>query len=416
MELAKAKTAAVALANEKMEEIHNMPYDNLGTKVISGHTGGTVAGNIPSWEETVRGGVRFGVHTTISYVDDPYDGNAEGTVAGKPKDLFPYDYKKVEVTVLKIGRTGYLASLTTNIAAKAAETPSDTGIVKFCVIDSVGVPVAGATLTIENSAVTPSVLISAESADDGCIMVPNLPPDDKNNYHLTASKDGYSTDTTYGRTSQNPNEDHQDVNVLTQKVTDKTLVIDKLSTMEINFVDSAGNVLPNVKLHLEDSYETYFNPTTYKYSKDLTADSAGYLKLPDMEFGDYKLTVNGSTIATTSPYQPIGLKAGVDLKVKITIAGSGSQPTILFSNPLAGKIDDSVSLTINGSNFDNLASVKMVNAAGQEVAGTNIVVSKGATIEADFDLHGIPAGFFDIIITNPSGENVRQIGGFEVKN
>lgn len=418
MELAKAKTASVALANEKMEEIHNMPYDNLGTKVVSGHPGGTVQGNIPSWEETVRRGTRFGVHTTISYVDDPYDGNYEGTIAGKPKDLYPYDYKKVEITVSKIGRNGYLARLTTNIAAKAAETPTNTGIVKFCVIDSGGNPVSGAILTIENEDLDPEFQpISAETGEDGCIMVPNLPPDEHNHYHLTATKDGgYSTDITYPHTSQNPNEQHQDINVSAQKVTEKTLVIDKLSTMEINFVDTAGTPLPNVNFHLESSYETYFNPTTYKYSQDLTADANGYLKLTDMGFGDYKLTINGGTIVITSPYQPIGLKAGVNLKVAVTIADSGSALAILSTNPLIGKVNEVVSLLITGKNIDNLATVKMVNASAQEVLGTEVIVNGGATMEADFNFQGATPGFFDIIITNPGGESVRQVGGFELKN
>jgi hypothetical protein len=186
--------------------------------------------------------------------------------------------------------------------------------------------------------------------------------------------------------------------------------------MEINFVDSAGNPIPNLNFHLEDSYEIYFNPITFKYSKDLTADANGYLKLSDMEFGDYKLTSKSGTIATTSPYQPIGLKSGADLKVRVTMTGSPTQPTILSSSPLTGKIGDNVSLTINGSNFDNLASVKMVNTSGQEIAGANVVVTKGQTLEADFNLQGATVGFFDIIITNPLGESVRQVGGFEVKN
>lgn len=415
MGLATAKTAAVALANEKMEDIHNMPYDNLGTKVVSGHTGGTVQGDIPSWEETVRRGNRFGVHTVISWVDDPYDGNAEGTVAGKPKDLFPYDYKKIEISVSKIGRNGYLSRLTTNIAAKAAETPSDTGIIKLCVIDSIGIPVSGATLTIENSEVSPPYFMSADSADDGCIMVPKLPPDEQNHYHLTATKDGYSTDITYPRTSQNPNEQHQDVNVSEQKVTDKTLVIDKLSTMEINFVDAAGSPLSNVNFHLESSYEIYFNPTTFKYSQDLTGDAAGYLKLENMEFGDYKLTVNGGIIATTSPYQPIGLKAGTDLHVKVTMAGSSTQPIILSSIPLTGLVNEAVSITVTGDRFDSAAGIKLVNASAQEVVGISVNVDNGETIAADFDMQNVTVGLFDIVITNPNGESVRQVNGFELK-
>ena len=260
MELAKAKTASVALANEKIEQIHNMPYDSLATEHGFIYPPGTILDD----EELIRRGVRFNVHTVISYIDDPFDGNATGTIIGKPQDLYPYDYKKVEVTVSKVGRNGYLSKLTTNVAAKAAETPSNTGIIKLCVIDSTGSPVSGATLTIENSELDPPVeKMSGVTGIDGCIMVPSLPPDSQNNYHLTATKDGFSTDLTYPRTAQNPNELYQDIDIIIQQVTEKTLIIDRLSTMEITFVDSSGNVLPNTSFHLRDSKEIYFNPSPY---------------------------------------------------------------------------------------------------------------------------------------------------------
>lgn len=413
MGLATAKTAAVALANEKMEGLHNMPYDSLATEHGLIYPPGTIKDN----EEFVRRGVRFNVHTVISYVDDPFDGNVDGTIVGKPKDLYPYDYKKAEITVTKVGMTGYLAQLTTNIGAKAAETPSNTGIVKICVIDSMNSPVPGATITIENNSVSPVVNISAQSGLDGCIMVPNLPPDSHNHYHLTATKDGYSIDMTYPRTSQNPNEQFQDINVLVQQVTNKTLVIDKFSTMEINFIDSSGNPVPNVNFHMQNTKEIYFNPTTYKYSKDLTSDGNGYLKLTDMEFGDYNITIQGSIIAATSPYQPVGLKADVNLKVQVTIAASPTQPVILSSNPLSGKVNDTVYVSITGSNFDNLINVKLVNQiSGAEIQGANITVTNGDTIDMDINTQDAALGLWDIVLTNPNGESIKQIGGFEITN
>jgi len=412
MELAKAKTAAVALANEKMEEIHNMPYDSLTTEHGLIYPPGTLKDN----EEFVRRGVKFNVNIVISYIDDEYDGNLDGTIIGKPKDLYPYDYKKVEVKVSKVGRSGYLSQLTTNIAAKAAETPSNTGIIKLCVVDSTGAPISGATLTVQNSEVEPAVDISGVSGLDGCIMIPNLPPNSQNTYHLTATKDGYSTDMTYPRTSQNPNEEFQDVDVLVQDVTNKTLVIDKLSTMEINFVDSAGSPLPNVNFHIEDSIETYFNPTTYKYSEDLTTDANGYLRLSDMSFGDYKITAGSGIIAATSPYQPIGLKADTSLKVQVVMANSPTQPIILSANPLSGKTEDVLYVTIIGNNFDSLIGVKLVNQSGAEIIGTNVTVNGDDIIEVVFDTHGAAIGLWDIVVTNPGGESTKQLSGIEIKN
>ncbi|MFA4996106.1 MAG: hypothetical protein WC536_03120 [Patescibacteria group bacterium] len=412
MELAKAKTASVALANEKMEEIHNMSYDSLATEHGIIYPPGTIKDD----EEFTRRGVKFNVHTIISYIDDPYDGNADGSIVGKPKDLYPYDYKKVEVVVSKIGRAGHLAQLTTNIAAKAAETPSNTGIIKLCVVDSAGTPVSGATLTVQNFEVDPAVDISGESGIDGCIMIPNLPPDSQNSYHLTATKDGYSTDITYPRTSQNPNEEYQDVDVIVQNVTNKTLVIDKLSTMEINFVDSSGNSLPNINFHLENSKEIYFNPTTFKYSENLTTDANGYLRLTGMEFSDYKITTGSGMIAAISPYQPVGLKADVNLSVQVVITNSPTQPIILSSDPLSGKKDDIVYVTILGNKFDSLIGVKLINQSGAEIVGSNVKVIGNNTIEVELDTHGVAIGLWDIVVTNPGGESTKQLNGIEIKN
>ena len=304
MELAKAKTASVALANEKIEQIHNMPYDSLATEHGFIYPPGTIL-----MTKSLYGAESVSMSTRDFYIDDPFDGNATGTIIGKPQDLYPYDYKKVEVTVSKVGRNGYLSKLTTNVAAKAAETPSNTGIIKLCVIDSTGSPVSGATLTIENSELDPPVeKMSGVTGIDGCIMVPSLPPDSQNNYHLTATKDGFSTDLTYPRTAQNPNELYQDIDIIIQQVTEKTLIIDRLSTMEITFVDSSGKVLPNTSFHVRDSKEIYFNPSTYKYSQDLTTDANGHISLTDMGFGDYVISVPSGAIAAVSPYQPIDLK------------------------------------------------------------------------------------------------------------
>ncbi len=426
VELAKSKIAAVALANEKMEEIRNMPYDNLATE----HGPIVPSGNILDDQVVDRKGIQFNVHIVISYVDDPYDGCADihqdgvpdsiclqNMPAGKPVDLYPYDYKKAEITVSKIGLNGYQARLTSNIAAKAAETPSNSGIIKLCVIDAVGNPIPEANVTITNPDVSPPVNISATTGLDGCIMVPNLPPNGQNQYHLTASKTGYSFDSTTPRTPQNPNEEpyNPDVDVQVQKVTSQTLIIDLFSTLKINFTDENNNPLPNLPFHLEGSKKIYFNPTTYKYSQDLTADANGYIELPNMEFDNYTITIPGRNIIATIPYQPVDLQPNSILSVKVISTTSATIPRLFNCEPNTGKTGETTNATITGDNFIDGLSVKLVSSSGVEINGQNVVVSQGKTIEADFNLTGASTGLWDILITNPNGESVRQTGGFEVK-
>ena len=411
MELAKAKIAAVALANEKMEEIRNMSYDSLATEHGPIYPGGALLDD----QEIDRQGVRFNVHLVISYVDDPFDGNADGTIAGKPKDLYPYDYKKIDITVSKIGRSGFLSRITSNMAAKAAETPSNSGIIKICIIDSNSLPVPGATITVTNPDVSPAVNITAVVGNDGCIMIPNLPPSTHNNYHLTATIDGYSTDLTSLRTSQNPNALQPDVDVKIQEVTPQTFVIDKLSTMKIDFVDETGTPIPNLAFHLQGSKRLYFNPDTYKYSSNLTSDANGHIDISKMEFDDYSITIPGRYILTSVPFIPIGLKANTTLPIKIVASTNASLPRIYSCDPLTGKVGETVSPVITGENLQNGATVKFVMGA-TEINGTGVTISHGNTIAVDFDLASATAGIYDIIITNPDGSTVRQEKGFEIKN
>jgi len=409
--LAKAKFLASALSSEKLEVLRNMPYDSLATE----HGAIYPPGNILDNEEVDRSGMRFNVSTVISYVDDPFDGNADGTIAGKPQDLYPYDYKKAEITVSKIG-SSFSTKYSSNFSSKAAETPSNTGIIKLCVVDSSSLPVPEASVTIVNSDVNPPVNIEAITGDDGCIMVPNLPPSLHNSYHLTAAKAGYSTDSTYPRTAQNPNALIPDIDVLAQGVTSQTLVIDRFSKLTIHVLDKAGQPIANSPIHVEGSKRTYFNPDTLKFSLDAAVDGNGVLELPNMEFDDYNFSIPNRLIVAASPYLPAHLLSGVDLSVDLYTSDNMSDPAIFSCLPLYGMAGSNVHLVITGDNIKNGAAAKLIFAStGQEIIGQNTTVDQDKIIEADFDLNGAPIGNWNILIDNGDGGQVLETNGFEVR-
>lgn len=408
IDYSKAKIASVALANEKMEDLRNMPYNSLATE----HGPIYPPGNIVDEEIIYRQGIKLVAVTHIRYVDDPYDGNAAGTIVGKPKDLYPYDYKKVEVTVLKVGRSGLLARITSNIASNAAETPTDSGIINTCVVDSSSSPIDAATVSIFNDHVSPAVDMTVTTGSDGCIMVPNLPPNGENNYHISATKSGYSTDMTYSRESANLNSLQPDLNVYVQQISSQTLSIDKLSTLNIDIVDSGGGLIANTAVHIDGAKEKYFDPQTFKYSADLTTDGAGHIALPNMEFDNYKVTIAGYTVLTTSPYQPIDLKADTTLSARITV-GNSAYPIILSCEPAKGLTgNSSTPLMIMGENLQG-ASVKLIAENGIEIIGTNLVYGENTVIDVDLDLSTAAMGFWDILIEK-DGNSTRQLDGFEV--
>ena len=411
--LSKAKVSAVALANEKMEVIRNMSYDDLATQ-----TGPIYPpGDILDSEIIESNSMEFRVETDIRYVDDPYDGNAAGTIPGKPQDIYPYDYKKVTVTIYKTDRTASLAILSTNVSSKAAETPTNTGILYLCIIDAAGAPVSMAEVIVVNDDVSPPVEISTTTDESGCIMIPGLPPDQQNHYHLEVTKDGYTTAMTYPRTAQNPNALQPDVDILAQQVTNVTLVIDKVSTLRIRTVDLNGAAVPNLALHIEGSKEKYFNPSNFIYSEDHSTDETGFLELTNMEWDDYKISVisPGFYLSSATPTLPVKLNPDSTLEVIVKVTNLATAPRITSVTPPSGVMPDLASITVGGENFDNAAIIKLVNSStGVEIVGTDVFVRAGKEIIADYNLALASTGFWDIQVTNPNGEFARQSNGFEV--
>jgi len=404
----KSKITAVSIANEKMEIIRNLPYDDVGT------TENTYPpGLIPSDQEIQRNNINFTVHTVINYVDDPSD----GTINTSPQDTYPYDYKKVEVRVRRENAGVDLAILTTNIAAKAAETATNTGILYLCVVDALSQPVAQATLNITNDDLSPALSLEFETDDNGCVMVPLLPPDSHNNYHLVVTKDGYSTAATYPHTAQNPNLEHQDIDITEQEVTPKTMIIDKISSLTIQARDLSGNPVPNLEINLKDDYEIYFNPTTYRYDQNTTLDAGGQTVLSDMSYGNYSISVltGGYYLSSSNPYTPFFLAPDSISTMTIYVTTSASAPRISGVSPVSGKSTDSISIIIYGENFDNSVAVKLIDPdTGTEIVASDVNVHAGNEIYAVVDLTSGNLGFWDILVTNPGGEFARKVDGFEI--
>jgi hypothetical protein len=74
------------LAQEKIEVVRNMPYENIGT------VGGIPPGVLPQTETVTINNLAFEIKTTIVYIDDPFDGLS-------PDDLLPTDYKRVSIEI-----------------------------------------------------------------------------------------------------------------------------------------------------------------------------------------------------------------------------------------------------------------------------------------------------------------------------
>jgi prepilin-type N-terminal cleavage/methylation domain-containing protein len=79
------RMTASDLANEYFETIKNLPYASIGI------AGGDPSGVLSASQIMSRGGVNYAVETIVQNVNDSFDGSAG--------DVFPNDYKKIEVSI-----------------------------------------------------------------------------------------------------------------------------------------------------------------------------------------------------------------------------------------------------------------------------------------------------------------------------
>ena len=416
----KIRTMAGALANEQIEYLRNLPYDSLSTQ------NGTILpqGNIPDSQTVTRGGVSFTLNTTIIFVDDPFDGcvipagaNTWSCTDGATSttfDVVPVDYKRINVEALKVGTPTVLIKLSSNAAAKAAETPSNTGMMLVKVINAQGLPVSSATVTVDNTANGTS--LQGITNDQGYVFVANLLPDNQNGYHIVATKTGYSSDYTTSRTSQNPNQVQPDVDINVQQVTIQTLAIDLLSNMTVTLTDQNGLPLTGLNVTATSTKITATNPDTPKNIYSVIG-TGGPIIFSNIEWDSYGLTVGGGYyIVSTSPYQNVSVNPNTTLDVTLTVTANPNWPRIVSVSPTSGTSGASVEVVIEGDNFTGNTTVLLRKVGYSDILPTVTSVDPNQkSVTATFDLTGATTGSWDLLLDS-NGQVVTQINCFIVSS
>ncbi|MBU4332123.1 hypothetical protein KKD20_03310 [Patescibacteria group bacterium] len=227
----KARTTAIAIANEKMELIRNLSYNDVGT--ASGIPSGIISQN----ETLIRNGISFNINTQIFYTDDPFD----GLQGGYPDDTLNTDYKKVKIAVSwPTSSFGQPVIIGTQVAPKGIETTAGGGTIKILVFDANGLPVPQADIHLENNALIPSVVINTQANPQGVLLVPGAIPSQES-YEVTVTKTensiDYSTDKTYPITVELPVPTKPHASVIESEVTEISFAIDVLATLQITTVN-----------------------------------------------------------------------------------------------------------------------------------------------------------------------------------
>lgn len=346
--LSKARITARHLAEERIELIRNLAYDDVGT------LGGIPAGRLSQNENIVKNGLNYQVQTSIIYVDDPFDGRS-------PDDLLSTDYKSVRVDVSWEGVAASRQNpvvLVTNIAPRGIETAVGGGTLSILVFDSNAIPVGQADIHIFADTVNPVVDLNLQTNDNGRVVLPGAPACIEC-YSITVTKENCSTDRTY-TSSEVANPDKPLVSAVEGGLTEVSFAIDKLSTLNIasvadrdNNFDSLGNI--TFRLRGQKTIGTDVNDLpVYKYDQQLVTEDTGTLTFADVEWDNYELTLPGGgyDIAGTNPLIPLVILPGTVYDFTFALSLSTNHRLLLvFTDPSLVPIA-SVSATLSQSAYE----------------------------------------------------------------
>jgi hypothetical protein len=264
---AKRRLLAVGIANEKMEILRSLPYDEVAV------LGGLPSGAIDQDESIAMSGGQFHILTAISYFDDPDDGTlASGT------DSIPNDYKFVVIRVLWGGETAAEAVILRSFFVPSGiETTAGGGILSINVIDANGIPVQNASVRIQNSSVAPAVDTTLVTGADGNAALVGAKASSQK-YIITVSKSGYETVTTlppYPITAFYPNDVH--MTAINDVFTTSIIISSLLANLHIEMRNPLGVSVPDINFDLEGG--RVIGTTTglapvYGYSESLVTDSS----------------------------------------------------------------------------------------------------------------------------------------------
>lgn len=222
------RTEALTIANKHMEMIRNMNYEEIGTE------GGVPSGDILQQQEVSGEYETYSISTFIEYIDDEFDGVY-------PVDTENNDYKKASITVTWPGQhTQQEINLISNFSPQEIVEQDETGVLQITVIDSNGIPVSDANISITNELVEPTISLNVTTDTNGLYTL-NGAPASINGYHIVASKNGFSTDQTYEITQEIPNPLKPDASVFDAQLTEIIFEIDQLSNLTIHTLYLAEN-------------------------------------------------------------------------------------------------------------------------------------------------------------------------------
>ncbi|EKD62545.1 MAG: hypothetical protein ACD_52C00134G0002 [uncultured bacterium] len=386
----RARVTARHIAQQKMENVRNLPYDTIGT------VGGIPTGTLAQIENTVQNGLNYRIKTDIVYVDDPFDNVA-------PTDLLPTDYKRIRVDVSWEGLAESdinPVTMITDIAPKGLETAEGGGTLSILVFNANAQPVDQAAVTISATETTPQINLNLMTNQSGRVILPGAPICNSC-YQITVTKEGYSSDRTYS-TLEVANPLKPRVTVLEGQVSEVSFAIDRLSAINISTLTDRANGfinLPNVEMTLRGNKTIGTDVAdfpVYKYEEGLTTDANGQLTAQNLEWDNYTIILSETSpfdITGTNPLNPFTVDPAQTLGIDVALTSHTDNNLLLVFTDQADNLLENVDVTLSdGAGFEKNTTTGLLDTPdfGQAFFGSleNKTYTIDATITGFLPLNG----------------------------
>lgn len=343
----KARITALELAQEKMEVLRNLPYNQLGT------VNGIPSGILPQEETILRNNQNYIIKTAIIYIDDPFDKLA-------PEDSLPTDYKRIRIEVSWEGLAETQRNpiiLLSDISPKSLETTVGGGTLSVQVFDSYAKPLLNANVQITANT-SPPVNLNLKTGINGKILLPGAPACNTC-YQITVSKPGFSQERTYSTTEvANPTKPH--ASIIQGSLTETSFAIDEVAILTFHTTNGrelAFTPFANVSFTLHGDKiigtDTRDNPI-YKYNQSLTTNALGELKLENMEWDNYYPIISNTlyNLSGTNPLIPIRLLPKDDKNSYLALSSASLNSLFLTFLDVAKNPIATVSATLKTEGFE----------------------------------------------------------------
>lgn len=342
----RARTTARHIAQERIEIIRSMHYDNIGT------IGGIPNGTIPQQDTITRNGQAYTVTTNIGYVDDEFDQTA-------PNDTVPNDYKRVRVDISwgGVATASGMVTLVTDISPNGIENLEGGGVISILVLDAHGLPVEQAEVHITATSLNPPVDTVELTNSNGRVILPGAQTCNAC-YRVSVTKEGYSTERTYS-TSEVANPLKPDMTIIENQVTEFSFAIDRLSTVNIATVSDAENnfsPLGNQTINVRSTKyvgTTELDEKVYKYDEDITTDATGNVTLENMEWDAYTVLPvesNNRIISSNNPLLPLVLNPNTSIDLTLGLTPTPQRSIMVTVLGPTGTQQSDITVTLSDDN------------------------------------------------------------------